>query len=536
MKFRKPLSILFVILLLGAILRGINISSNPPSLYGDELTLVYDAYSIIKTSQDQLGNYLPLTFPMGAGRPGGYIYFSIPFVYLFGPTALGIRALSVLSGIGIILLIYLISKRIFSTRVGLASAFLSAISIWGISLSRAGFEANFALFLVCLGIYAFLKATEKPILYTVSAASFGLALHTYPTYKLTLVLFLPLLVWFSWQNWQEIKKKTKYILPSFFLLILFVVLAIVQTFTSGSEERFSQINIFSQKDTSELIVQKINYERTISRLPDNLVPLFHNKPVEYFKIIGENYLKNLSMNFLFIHGDRNPRHNMSTMGQLYIADIILLVFGILALGFKQIRKFIFLVGWILIAAMGSVLINEPHALRSSFMLPPLLILSAIGITYIFESLSGKYATILKIFVIFAIVFQFLFFVQKLFFLAPYEYKHFWSILAKRASEIALDEKDRFGYVFVSDKIDNVEYAYPVYAKVDPNQVINQNKKLTEVEGYRFKKLGNVYIGNLNNEKADEFLGKLDKTSLYIGLSDNFNETENLDENLIFIRR
>ncbi len=121
-------------------------------------------------------------------------------------------------------------------------------------------------------------------------------------------------------------------------------------------------------------------------------------------------------------------------------------------------------------------------------------------------------------------------------MAPYEYKHFWSILAKRASEIALDEKDRFGYVFVSDKIDNVEYAYPVYAKVDPNQVINQNKKLTEVEGYRFKKLGNVYIGNLNNEKADEFLGKLDKTSLYIGLSDNFNETENIDENLIFIRR
>ncbi|KKS18270.1 MAG: hypothetical protein UU74_C0009G0001, partial [Candidatus Woesebacteria bacterium GW2011_GWA1_41_7] len=49
-------------------------------MYGDELTMVYDTYSISKTGMDATGQKLPLTFKMGAGRPGGYIYFSVPFV------------------------------------------------------------------------------------------------------------------------------------------------------------------------------------------------------------------------------------------------------------------------------------------------------------------------------------------------------------------------------------------------------------------------------------------------------------------------
>ena len=75
-------------------------------MYGDELTIVYDSYSILKTGMDQTGEKLPLTFRMGAGRLGGYIYGTVPFVYLFGPSILGVRALSLLSGLGMIVVIY----------------------------------------------------------------------------------------------------------------------------------------------------------------------------------------------------------------------------------------------------------------------------------------------------------------------------------------------------------------------------------------------------------------------------------------------
>ncbi|MBI2600838.1 glycosyltransferase family 39 protein [Candidatus Daviesbacteria bacterium] len=518
MKLKNPWTILISILIFAAFLRGVNLWSNPPALYGDELTLVYDTYSILKTGQDQLGNFLPLTFPMGAGRPGGYIYFSLPFVLAFGPSELGIRMLSFLSGIGIIILTFFVCRKLFSTKVALASSFLASISIWEISLSRGGFEAHFALFLALLGVFSLIKASQKPIFYMLSAASFGLTVHTYPTYKLTLVLFLPLLLWFlGFKNFIK-QRDLKYILPSLLLFIFFVFLSILQTFTTDSEYRLSKINVFSQEKVREQIIQKINYERNISNLPSAMTKVFHNKPVEYGKIIGENYLKNFSADFLFIHGDRNPRHNMATMGQLYIADIVLLLFAFLFIKDKGYKLVTFLLLWVGIGALGSIFIDEPHALRNSFMLPPLLILSGFGVISFWENNKGKKGLICKSVLAAVLVTQFAFFIQKLYFLSPDEYSHFWSYPAKQASEIALSEKDNFKYILISDKIDNIEYAYPVYAKADPNEVISQNKQRKNLAGYQLKKIGNVYIGNLTLDNIEQLFDQIEGNALFIGSS------------------
>ena len=111
LKQRRTMALL-VILVVALALRLYKLVELP--LYGDELTMVYDSYSLLKTSKDQLGNVLPLTFQMGAGRPGGYVYASIPFVFLFGPSALGVRLLSVISSLGIVCLVYLLGKKFFS--------------------------------------------------------------------------------------------------------------------------------------------------------------------------------------------------------------------------------------------------------------------------------------------------------------------------------------------------------------------------------------------------------------------------------------
>jgi len=89
---RKFILFLLGILLLGFTLRAYKVTQLP--LYGDELTMVYDSYSLLKTGKDQTGTHFPLTFKMGAGRPAGYVYFSIPFVAVFGPGAWGVRGLS----------------------------------------------------------------------------------------------------------------------------------------------------------------------------------------------------------------------------------------------------------------------------------------------------------------------------------------------------------------------------------------------------------------------------------------------------------
>jgi len=98
------ISITIGLLIFGFFIRVYKIDSF--SLYGDELTIGLDAYSLLKTGMDQTGEVFPLTFKMGAGRPPGYVYASIPFVALFGPNEWGVRSLSLLSGLGIIVLMW----------------------------------------------------------------------------------------------------------------------------------------------------------------------------------------------------------------------------------------------------------------------------------------------------------------------------------------------------------------------------------------------------------------------------------------------
>lgn len=507
----KKKLILILILALGILLRTIFVNSSPPSLYGDELTITLDAYSIFKTGHDQLGNFLPLTFPMGAGRPAGYVYFTIPFVAIFGPAALGARGLSILSGIGLILLIYLALKKTFSERVGIIAAALYAVSLWDISLSRGGFEAHFALFLVILGLYLFLEAKEKPIFYLFSAISFGLTFHTYPTYKLNLLWFLPLLFIFGGAK-TTLDYGKNYLFGGLIILLILGILSLSQTFVGGSETRFLNINVFSQVKLKSNIEEKINFERTINKLPNNITRFFHNKPVEYIKVIGENYLQNFSMDFLFIHGDRNPRHNMATMGELYFMEIILIPLGMLYLWNKYRKILMFLIIWLILAPISTAIVGLPHALRSSFMLPPLITLSALGLSIIIRQ-----KTLIPLFItsIFFVI-QVTFFLQKLLFLAPYEYNSFWSYPAKLGSELAIQNKDKYDYIFLSDRLDSVEFAYPVYARVDPKDIIDRNNNKINLGKYTFKKFGNVYIGNIPNQEIDNFLDNLRARVLYLG--------------------
>lgn len=512
---KKAHFVLFgLIIFLAFIVRVAFIDISPPALYGDELTIVYDSYSLLKTGRDQLGYQSPLTFSMGAGRPAGYVYFSIPFVALFGPGTLGVRGLSILSGVFIVLLIYAISKKLFSRQTALLAAALTALSPWEIALSRGGFEAHFALSLALGGIYAFLKAQEKPFWYIISAALFGLTLHTYPTYKLTIWPFLILLFFIFKPNILKVKGK---FLVSCAVFFVFVVSALTQTLAGTSEERFSRINIFSDQNLREQIIQKVNFQRSISALPEPAATLLHNKPLEYSKVLGENYLQNFSIDFLFLHGDRNPRHNIVTMGEFYLVEILLIFFGAAHLFIHNRRVFTFLALWLLIAPLATALIGPPHALRSVFMFPALLLISANGFDGI-KNLLNKFGSRLLFFLIltgFAV--QLIFFIQKLFFLAPKEYGNFWSYSAKVAAKIAAQERGNFDYIFISDKIDNIEFAYPVYNKVNPELVIKQNQKRESVEGIDFKKFDNIYIGSVP-EEVDVFLKKFSGRTLFIGPS------------------
>lgn len=461
---RKFALLLFGILILGFIIRFNRISAQP--LYGDELTMVYDSYSILKTGTDQTGESFPLTFKMGAGRPPGYVYFSIPFVAMFGPSALGVRGLSIFSGLGIIILMYFLGRKLFNERVGLIASFLTSISLWDIYLSRAGFEAHFGLFLALFGIVMFLYKKYIPM-----ALAWGLAIFTYPTFKLTLPLLFAVLLIFK--GFKKVLK-SKIFIASLVMLVVFGGLSIGETFKGTSEERFLRLNIFSDANLKETIVQEINNERDVSTLPEVLKPVFYNKPLKYSRILLDNYMENISPDFLYIRGDRNPRHNPGELGMLYLIELPLLFVGLHYL-FKNKKKILrLLIAWILIVPLATMFMGQTHGLRNALMFPPFILILA----YTLSKFSQK-----KLWLVGSLIgIQLLFVLATVYFLAPGKHSNFWSKEAREVSLTAILEKENYEKIILSTKIDNIEYAYPVYAKIDPKEVISQYGKFPKVYG------------------------------------------------------
>lgn len=480
----KKVVVLALILILAFILRVYKIDSLP--MYGDELTLAYDSYSILKTGKDQTGQFLPLTFAMRGGSPPAYVYFSLPAVFLFGPTALGVRILSLISGLGIIVLAYFIAKKFFSEKHGLISAALVAVSPWAINLSRGGFESNFALFLSMCGATLFLYSEKKHLYWIFGALCFGLAIFTYPTYKLLVPLFGIILIWYlGGLKFFFSSNSMKYLLAVSLVVGLFAVLLGSQILLNNSERRFLNTNIFNQDNLRESIIQKVNSERTLSTA-GALSNLFHNKPVEYFVILRDAYLNHFSSNFLFVKGDGNPRHNMTETGEFYFVDIFLILISLMVFIGKRAyqREFKFLIAWILISPLASTFLGEIHALRSSLIFLPISLISSVGLVYLVEKKEPLLPVGLPLALIFFI--QFIFSLEKLYFISPAKFAGFWSGRAKEVVEMTESVKGKYHQIFISKRIDNIEFAYPVYAKIDPNDVIAQ-------DGREVKEFGNVKI-------------------------------------------
>lgn len=527
---------IILILLLAFILRIYDIGNNPKSMYGDELTLVYDAYSLLKTGMDQKGESWPLFFSMGGGRPAGYIYATIPFTAIFGPTALAARATSVLSGVGIVLLIFLISKILLSEKIGLAASFTGAIIPWELNLSRGAFESHFALFLALLGLYFFLLAQKKPIFYLISAVSFALSMQTYSTYVLSIPLFLGIMIYFF-------REKNFKVSPIFLLSVLVLILSlsfsIHTSINRGSSDRFGNLLLINQLEFQNQTQAKVGRERLYTPLTSVLALGLHNKYLEFINIASQNYLKSFGPDFLLLNGDKNPRHNPTSMGQIYLAGLPLIILGIVFLFKKNPKLLGFLSLWLLIGPLPGSLVGPPHSIRGSFMLPPLLILMGTGL-YFLASLKYKKTKLLKISLVVLFLIQLPIFIYKFYLLSPNLNTSFWSYGAKRAYETAQEFKNQYDYIILSASIDDMEFAYPVYGKIAPSDVHFQNTHKTLIGEFKFLKYDNVYIGSIPTSRVREVMNSLSGSVMYLGMiedrgvGDNELVIRNKDETPLFV--
>jgi len=115
---------------------------------------------------------------------------------VFGVNNFGMRFPSAALGILAVWLVYLIGKRLFSEKAGLIGAFIYAITINGIYISRLGLIESYAVFFILLAFWVFLLSLENNKKFLWLGAVLGLAFLTKYTAFVLVPIFLAYLIFY----------------------------------------------------------------------------------------------------------------------------------------------------------------------------------------------------------------------------------------------------------------------------------------------------------------------------------------------------
>lgn len=369
------------ILLIAFFLRFHQISDVPPSLNWDEASIGYNAYSVFKTGRDEWGQFLPLSFrAFGDYKLPVYIYLDAPVVAFLGLTEVAVRLPSVLSGVGVVILIFLILRELTrSYYLSFSGMLISATLPWLVAFSRIALEANLALFLTTASFYLFLLAQRKKRLLFYSTILLGLSVFTYNASRVLIPFFL-LFVFLFFRN----LKKREIFLP-LVTIILFIIVAFFQAVMVDSGARYKWTTILDGG-----AIAKIDQLREFSDLSPFLNQLIYNKATYFISEAAKNYIYHFNQDFLFIKGGSNSQFSIPGTGQVYLILLPFILLGIWKMSHGRKNWQLFILGWLLIAPIpGAITRDAPHALRAIFMTVPLVCIAVMGIKVVRDFLSVK---------------------------------------------------------------------------------------------------------------------------------------------------
>ncbi|MFZ5366033.1 MAG: ArnT family glycosyltransferase [Patescibacteria group bacterium] len=371
---------LILVLAFAFFLRIWQIDQNPPSLNWDEVSHGYNAYSILKTDKDEWGVKFPLIFrAYGDYKLPVYIYLTAVSESIFGLNPFSVRLVSVLSGLGLVLLAYLITRKITKNEgISLFSAFLTALSPWSLFLSRVAVEANLAASLFALGIYFLFDWLEDHSLKSLIllALFWGFSLHTYNSARLLVPLFTVAVAFLVVRA-----KQFRQLVVFLSLIFIFFVPVINQFFDESGSARFGWVSLIDQ-GTINRIIEK----RTNSSLPAFASKILYNRPSFFIFYAAKNYLSNLSPDYLFFRGGSHYQFSQVGHELLFLVSAPFLLIGLLKILVKGNPKERVVMLWFFLAFIPSAITRDaPHVLRSILILPTPMILSSLGL----EWMTGK---------------------------------------------------------------------------------------------------------------------------------------------------
>ena len=497
---RKYFFILGAIICLAAGLRFPFLEHFPPSLYSDEVSQGYNAYSILRTGRDEYGTFLPISFrSFGDWKPPLQTYLMIPTIAVFGLNAYGVRLPSAILGTLTVALTYFLTNELLqfklkshssvgsesnSELISLLSAGLLAISPWHIMQSRSAMLVCIELFFLTLAVLTFLKGLKNSGWWYVSCFAWVLAFYAYYGMRLIVPFFLLFLA-------VEFRKEIiRHIAPAISTAALGFILLLPLLFAFINEPnvllgRAKTVSIFYDKGVSLTTWDLITQDGTT--ISPRLAQLFHNKPYAYALDITRRFFQHFDGRFLFLIGDTQLPFQIPAMGVLYFIDGLFLITGLVFLIKTNRKLFVFLLFWIFISVIPAAFtFVTPAANRTFTMVIPLMILTSLGIAYGYKNLTTKIRLVGSLGLISVYLLSFGYFGFNYFLVLPKQHANWWHfgykelyaylrVLEPTANTIAISAKASVPYIFLL-----------FYEQIDPKIAQRQVHHNFELDEFGFE--------------------------------------------------
>lgn len=364
---KKPIFILILIVLLGFLLRVINLGNTPFGLNYKEATIGWRAQNIIEFGKDEYGRFIPIMFSdwQDINLPFP-TYLATLFLWIDNTNIFFLRLPFALMGSSMILAGYLLALKFSKDKlIAILTGFVLAINPFGVFFSRFVSAEICAVACFLWGLYFIL---EKNLL----KQSMGMLflLFSLLSSKISLFFIPFFLIGFIFK-FKEYKKPIFF--TYFFIFIVFVLLFI----TPGGRQSVidNDLSLFKEKS----IIDGINSLRGASEnyLVTIVNTLLFNKLFLVVKII-ENYLSFFNPSFIFSSKGFNVYTLNQTVGLFLLVFLPLLLVGIKRI-FEMINIRFLIAFWLLLAPIPGIFNIIAPSEKFLFALFPLSFLIAIGI-------------------------------------------------------------------------------------------------------------------------------------------------------------
>lgn len=367
-----------LIVLFASIWRFSALGQVPVGLTWDEVAIAYNGKMVWQTHRDEWLTLMPLSFKsFGDYKAPLAIYLNGIFTTVLGRDAWVVRLPFALSGVVAIaammwlsfeLTQYLHQKhetKLDPETMALVSGFLLAVSPWHVHFSRVGFESGLSLTFVLLGVASGLywRRTGTWLFGVSSVVLLSATLYTYHSSKIAVPLLALLLAW----QWRH--QITQRFIQSVSLVLLGIMslapLTYDMLFHSGAE-RLHQ---------TSLLVLEVPWYQKVGLIVLNLVS--HVLP-----------------GFLVFGQTPNLRHGDGVWGVLLPTTFIILVLMLILTLLNQLptqyrRWMKWSLAWISIGLLPAAIgVEVPHANRALQALPGFIWITAVGLSYLSETLNN----------------------------------------------------------------------------------------------------------------------------------------------------